>query len=169
VAHTEAGGEKGVEALKRLEKVFGRVQSPWMPASGDETYEIIRRRLFQTLDSDGERARDETIKAFHDLYKDKKNAADFPPEAREGRYYDLLRMSYPIHPELFDRLSKDWASLPNFQRTRRPALHGECRRRLMASTRARPLHHARSSADCKRTHPRERALSARRRLRGGGR
>lgn len=117
-AHAEAGGEKGVEALKRLEKVFGRVQSPWMPASGDETYEIIRRRLFQTLDSDGERARDETIKAFHDLYKDKKTAADFPPEAREGRYYDLLRMSYPIHPELFDRLSKDWASLPNFQRTR---------------------------------------------------
>ena len=117
-ARTEAGGDKGVEALKRLEKVFGRVQSPWMPASGDETYEIIRRRLFQTLDSDGERARDETIKAFHDLYKDKKNAADFPPEAREGRYYDLLRMSYPIHPELFDRLSKDWASLPNFQRTR---------------------------------------------------
>ena len=42
----------------------------------------------------------------------------FPPEARESRYYDLLRMSYPIHPELFDRLSKDWASLPNFQRTR---------------------------------------------------
>src|SRR3984885_9976981 len=117
-ARAEAGGDKGVEALKRLEKVFGRVQSPWMPASGDETYEIIRRRLFQTLDSDGERARDETIKAFHDLYKDKKNAADFPPEAREGRYYDLLRMSYPIHPELFDRLSKDWASLPNFQRTR---------------------------------------------------
>ncbi len=115
-AHAEAGGAKGVEALTRLEKVFARLQSPWMPASGDETYEIIRRRLFQTLDSDGERARDETIKAFHDLYK--KNAAEFPPEAREGRYYDLLRMSYPIHPELFDRLSKDWASLPNFQRTR---------------------------------------------------
>jgi hypothetical protein len=115
-AHAEAGGAKGVEALTRLEKVFGRLQSPWMPASGDETYEIIRRRLFQTLDSDGERARDETIKAFHDLYK--KNAAEFPPEAKEGRYYDLLRMSYPIHPELFDRLSKDWASLPNFQRTR---------------------------------------------------
>jgi hypothetical protein len=115
-ANTEAGGDKGVEALARLEKVFGRVQSPWMPASGDETYEIIRRRLFQTLDSDGERARDETVKAFHDLYK--KNAAEFPPEVREARYYDLLRMSYPIHPELFDRLSKDWASLDKFQRTR---------------------------------------------------
>ena len=32
--------------------------------------------------------------------------------------YKLLRLSYPIHPELFDRLSKDWASLEKFQRTR---------------------------------------------------
>jgi predicted AAA+ superfamily ATPase len=113
---SEVGGEKGKAALLRLEKIFGRVQSPWMPASGDETYEIIRRRLFQSLDADGERARDESVKAFHDLYK--KNAAEFPPEAKEARYLDLLHLSYPIHPELFDRLSKDWASLDKFQRTR---------------------------------------------------
>jgi uncharacterized protein len=36
----------------------------------------------------------------------------------EVRYQELLRLSYPIHPELFDRLSKDWASLEKFQRTR---------------------------------------------------
>ncbi|MGE3647854.1 MAG: ATP-binding protein [Reyranellaceae bacterium] len=112
----EAGGPKGQEALLRLEKVFGRVQSAWLPAAGDETYEIIRRRLFQALDSEGERARDEAVKQFHDLYR--KNPAEFPPEAREARYQHLLRLSYPIHPELFDRLSKDWASLANFQRTR---------------------------------------------------
>ncbi|MCK1534199.1 MULTISPECIES: DUF499 domain-containing protein [unclassified Bradyrhizobium] len=112
----EAGGERGKAALRRLEKVFGRLQSPWLPASGDETYEIIRRRLFQALDADGEKAREETVKAFHDLYK--KNAAEFPPEAKEQRYLELLRLSYPIHPELFDRLSKDWASLEKFQRTR---------------------------------------------------
>jgi predicted AAA+ superfamily ATPase len=41
-----------------------------------------------------------------------------PPEAKETRYLELLRLSYPIHPELFDRLSKDWASLDKFQRTR---------------------------------------------------
>ncbi|HVU21971.1 MAG TPA: DUF499 domain-containing protein [Rhizomicrobium sp.] len=112
----EAGGERGKAALRRLEKVFGRVQSPWLPASGDETYEIIRRRLFQPLDSEGEKAREEAVKAFHDLYK--KNPAEFPPEAKEVRYLELLRLSYPIHPELFDRLSKDWASLEKFQRTR---------------------------------------------------
>ena len=112
----EAGGEKGSMALRRLQTVFGRVHSPWLPASGDETYEIIRRRLFQPLDVEGEKSRDETVKAFHDLYK--KNAAEFPPEAKEARYLELLRLSYPIHPELFDRLSKDWASLEKFQRTR---------------------------------------------------
>lgn len=113
---SEAGGARGAAALLRLEKIFGRVQSAWLPASGDETYEIIRRRLFQPLDTDGEKAREETIKAFHELYK--KNAPEFPPEAKEPRYLELLRLSYPIHPELFDRLSKDWASLDKFQRTR---------------------------------------------------
>ncbi|RWQ65486.1 DUF499 domain-containing protein [Mesorhizobium sp.] len=112
----EAGGPRGEAALLRLEKIFGRVQSAWLPASGDETYEIIRRRLFQPLDAEGEKARDETVKAFHDLYK--KNPAEFAPEAKEARYLELLRLSYPIHPELFDRLSKDWASLEKFQRTR---------------------------------------------------
>ncbi len=115
-SHAEAGGPRGEAALLRLEKIFGRVQSAWLPASGDETYEIIRRRLFQPLDAEGEKARDETVKAFHDLYK--KNPAEFPPEAKEARYLELLRLSYPIHPELFDRLSKDWASLEKFQRTR---------------------------------------------------
>ncbi len=115
-SRAEAGGMRGEIALLRLEKVFGRVQSAWLPASGDETYEIIRRRLFQPLDAEGERARDETVKAFHDMYR--KNAAEFPPEAKEARYLELLRLSYPIHPELFDRLSKDWASLEKFQRTR---------------------------------------------------
>lgn len=115
-SRAEAGGAKGEQALLRLEKIFGRVQSAWLPASGDETYEIIRRRLFQALDEEGERARDETVKAFHDLYR--KNAGEFPPEAKEPRYQELLRLSYPIHPELFDRLSKDWASLEKFQRTR---------------------------------------------------
>lgn len=93
-SNAEAGGPRGEAALLRLEKIFGRVQSAWLPASGDETYEIIRRRLFQPLDTEGEKVRDETVKAFHDLYK--KNSAEFPPEAKEARYLELLRLSCPI-------------------------------------------------------------------------
>jgi hypothetical protein len=115
-SNVEAGGQKGVEALRRLEKVFGRIGSPWLAAHGDETYEIVRRRLFQQLDAEGEKARDETVKAFHDLYR--KNPSEFPPFAKEARYGELLRISYPIHPELFERLSKDWSTLDRFQRTR---------------------------------------------------
>ena len=92
------------------------MQSAWLPASGDETYEIIRRRLFQPLDADGERARDETVKAFHDLYR--RTRPSSRPRPRRRATCELLRLSYPIHPELFDRLSKDWASLEKFQRTR---------------------------------------------------
>lgn len=29
-----------------------------------------------------------------------------------------MRLAYPIHPELFDRLYEDWATLEGFQRTR---------------------------------------------------
>lgn len=112
----EVGDQRGVEALHRLEKLFGRVQSAWTPASGMETFEIVRRRLFQPLDEDGEKARDATIQAFSKLYRD--NASDFPPEAKELAYREEMRRAYPIHPEVLERFSEDWSTLEKFQRTR---------------------------------------------------
>ncbi len=112
----EAGDEQGRDALARLEKIFGRVQSAWTPASGVETYEIVRRRLFQPLDEDGEKVRDATVAAFRKLYRD--NRADFPPETREAAYGEEMRRAYPLHPEVLRRFSGDWSALEKFQRTR---------------------------------------------------
>ena len=112
----EVGDEQGHDALRRLEKIFGRVQSAWTPASGIETFEIVRRRLFQPLDEAGERARDETIQAFRRLYRE--NRADFPAEVREAAYEDQMRRAYPLHPEVLRRFSGDWSVLEKFQRTR---------------------------------------------------
>ena len=112
----EVGDEQGRDALRRLEKIFGRVQSAWTPASGAETFEIVRRRLFQPLDEAGEKARDDTIRAFRKLYRD--HRADFPPEVREGAYEDEMRRAYPLHPEVLRRFSGDWSVLDKFQRTR---------------------------------------------------
>jgi predicted AAA+ superfamily ATPase len=112
----EAGDQRGVDALRRLEMLFGRLQSAWTPASGMETFEIVRRRLFQPLDEDGEKARDATIQAFSKMYRD--NPADFPPEAREAPYREEMRRAYPIHPEVLKRFSEDWSTLDKFQRTR---------------------------------------------------
>ena len=113
---SEVGDQQGREALRRLEKIFGRLQSAWTPASGVETFEIVRRRLFQPLDEAGERARDETVRAFRKLYRD--NRADFPPEAREAAYEEQMRRAYPLHPEVLRRFSGDWSVLEKFQRTR---------------------------------------------------
>lgn len=110
------GNQRGRDALLALEKVFGRVQSAWAPAQGTETFEIIRRRLFQDLDADGEKARDQAVKAFVGFYKN--NAGDFPSEVRERAYESQLRAAYPIHPELFRMLQTDWGGLEKFQKTR---------------------------------------------------
>ena len=112
----EVGDQRGVDALRRFEKLFGRVQSAWTPASGMETFEIVRRRLFQSLDEDAEKARDATIQAFSKMYRD--NPTDFPPEAREPAYREEMRRAYPIHPEVLKRFSEDWSTLEKFQRTR---------------------------------------------------
>jgi Protein of unknown function (DUF499)/Swt1-like HEPN len=112
----EVGDQRGADALHRLEKLFGRIQSAWTPASGMETFEIVRRRLFQPLDEDGEKARDATIQAFSKMYRD--NASDFPPEVREPEYREEMKRAYPIHPEVLKRFSEDWSTVERFQRTR---------------------------------------------------
>lgn len=49
VTDIEVGGERGREALSRLKNAVGRVEASWRPASPDEGFEIVRRRLFQPL------------------------------------------------------------------------------------------------------------------------
>lgn len=112
----EVGHQRGREALLALEKVFGRVQSAWTPAQGTETFEIIRRRLFQELDADGQKAREQAVKAFVSYYKN--NAGEFPSDVRERSYEAQLMAAYPVHPELFRVLQTDWGGLEKFQKTR---------------------------------------------------
>jgi predicted AAA+ superfamily ATPase len=45
----EVGGIRGREALDRLRNVVGRVESSWRPATAEEGFEIVRRRLFEPI------------------------------------------------------------------------------------------------------------------------
>jgi uncharacterized protein len=96
----EAGGEGGQVALNTLKHTFNRMQTSWRPASAAESYEIIRRRLFEPLSAQQFAERDAVIKGFLSTYKQK------------------MESCYPIHPELFERLYSDWSSLEKFQQTR---------------------------------------------------
>jgi predicted AAA+ superfamily ATPase len=116
VTDIEVGGERGREALARLKNAIGRVEASWRPASPDEGFEIVRRRLFQPLTGDQFVARDAVARAFVDLYGSQQQ--EFPSECREADYERRIKMAYPIHPELFDRLYSDWSTLVKFQRTR---------------------------------------------------
>ena len=113
----EVGGQRGREALDRLRNVVGRVESSWRPASAEEGFEIVRRRLFEPLtDQALFKDRDVVARAFADLYRTQH--AEFPPECHDADYEKRIKAAYPIHPEIFDRLYTDWSTLVKFQRTR---------------------------------------------------
>jgi predicted AAA+ superfamily ATPase len=113
----EVGGQRGREALDRLRNVVGRVESSWRPASAEESFEIVRRRLFEPLADAGQfKDRDVVARAFADLYRTQHQ--EFPPECRDADYEKRMKAAYPIHPEIFDRLYNDWSTLVKFQRTR---------------------------------------------------
>lgn len=113
----EVGGERGRKALERLWNVLGRVESSWRPASAEEGFEIVRRRLFEpVITKEQFVARDAAAREFYDLYR--AHPQVFPPETRDADYEKRLRAAYPIHPEIFDRLYNDWSTLLKFQRTR---------------------------------------------------
>jgi predicted AAA+ superfamily ATPase len=113
-SEVEAGSQKGVAALKALEKTFGRVQAIWKPVATEEAFEIVRRRLFEPTRDQA--TRDAVCRAFADTYK--QEGAKLPSNTQEARFYDRLVQAYPVHPEIFDRLYEDWSSIEGFQRTR---------------------------------------------------
>jgi predicted AAA+ superfamily ATPase len=45
----EAGSQRGVKALAALAHYFGRIQALWKPVGTEEAFEIVRRRLFTSI------------------------------------------------------------------------------------------------------------------------
>ena len=78
----EVGGQRGRAALDRLRNVVGRVEASWRPASAEESFEIVRRRLFEPLVEKSQFvARDTVAREFYDLYRTQQQ--EFPTECRD--------------------------------------------------------------------------------------
>jgi predicted AAA+ superfamily ATPase len=112
----EVGGTHGHDALARLQNIVRRVADQWRPASAQESFEIVRRRLFE--DTSGAASTDiaAVARRFTQFYA--QNQREFPSRVGEAEYERRIRDCYPLHPELFDRLYDDWSTLERFQRTR---------------------------------------------------
>lgn len=103
----DAGGPPGLEAVERLRGVIGRIADPWRPASDAEAHQIVRQRLFASPGPEALGAIDATARSFGELYR--RHADAFPREATDDAYVERIRQSYPLHPELLDRLDEDWS------------------------------------------------------------
>lgn len=114
----EIGGENGQIALERLQNVIRRVADQWRPSSKDESFEIVRRRLFQAPDAQGLTAISATARSFVTMYRNNKELFPRDSTTPGEEYENRIRASYPLHPELLDRLYEDWSTLERFQRTR---------------------------------------------------
>ena len=110
----EKGGEGGNLAIQSIEHTFGRMEIVWRPVAAEEGFEIVRRRLFKPIEN--KEAIEKICKAYFSIYQN--NSSIFPPECKEADYLEKMKRCYPIHPEIFDRLYNDWATIDHFQRTR---------------------------------------------------
>ncbi len=140
-SHLEvASTEKGQEILNRLERRFGRMSADIKPVADEEIYEVVRRRLFESL---GDPAEHEAVaSAFLKMYQSHKN--EVPPETTRGTYRDRIVAAYPFHPELIDALYLRWGSHGDFQRTRgvlrlMASIVGDLWQRRNSSTQSQPL------------------------------
>lgn len=112
----EVGGQRGHDALHRLDYVIRRVAYQWSPATRDESYEIVRRRLFVEPDAKAIASIATAARRFTDYYRH--HPKEFPSGVGGSDYEARIRAAYPVHPELLDRLYSDWSTLEKFQRTR---------------------------------------------------
>lgn len=102
--------------MQRLQNVVRRVADQWRPASAHESFEIVRRRLFEEPHATAQADIAAVARRFVQFYRE--HRGEFPTECGEPTYEDRIKAAYPIHPELFDRLYEDWSTLERFQRTR---------------------------------------------------
>lgn len=104
--------EKSERLFLQLQKVAGRVERIYTPVQESEITQVIRRRLFSSVD---ERGLEGVVSEFLG-YAEREELLPAGVEATD--YKEKFLESYPFLPDVVDVLYHQWGSLPTFQRTR---------------------------------------------------
>jgi hypothetical protein len=104
-------------ALADTHSLLARTVSVIKPAEDAEIVEILKRRLFAEIDAG---AAEEAAEAYKTYYEDLAGRGEIFSGGAEqpSTYGDLIRASYPFHPELVRVLDKRIGSISNFNRAR---------------------------------------------------
>ena len=101
------------EHMAEAESVSARKATLLNPTEEDETVQVLRRRLFETIDE----ARIEgAVEAYRKLWAASRDS--LAAEAGRPETEETFRSSYPLHPEVLATLTGKTATLGNFQRVR---------------------------------------------------
>ncbi len=112
-AGSDAYWEENQRALKTFqeaESVISRKSTQLDPTREDETAQVLRTRLFESVD---EAAASATYDAYKQVWENNRATlpTDFPSR-------DEFLHTYPLHPHLLTLLTEKTSSLATFQRTR---------------------------------------------------
>ncbi|MBC7327984.1 ATP-binding protein [bacterium] len=100
------------ELLQALQSILGRMEKIYAPVEEEEVAEVIRRRLFSSIDI-------QLAKEEIDNFLDYVEREGFLPTGMDkSTYRERFLKTYPFQPEVIDVLYHRWGSFPTFQRTR---------------------------------------------------
>ncbi len=99
--------------MAEAESVSARKATLLNPTEEDETVQVLRRRLFESID-------EAKIPGVTDAYRALwgANAESLADDAARPETVETFRSSYPLHPEVLETLTGKTATLGNFQRVR---------------------------------------------------
>ena len=102
-----------LDRMAEAESVSARKATLLNPTEEDETVQVLRRRLFESIDEAAADAVADAYRAQWNAHSDALPDSTARPEAAEA-----LRSGYPLHPEVLETLTGKMATLDNFQRVR---------------------------------------------------
>ena len=97
----------------KIKEISGREGSFTVPMERSEIYDVIRKRLFRTVDHQYAMDVAEHLQKFYAEHQE-----SFPAEVMSLEYRTKTAKSYPFHPALVDLLYERVATIAEFQKTR---------------------------------------------------
>ena len=101
------------EHMAEIEKISARKATLLNPTEEDETVQVLRRRLFESVDDVGAAA---VVDAYQQIWAANQDALGV--DAARTETVEMFRASYPLHPDVLQTLTSKTATLANFQRVR---------------------------------------------------
>ncbi len=99
--------------MAEAESVSARKATLLNPTEEDETVQVLRRRLFESIDETGI---PEIVDAYRACWM--VNRDNLHDDANRAETAETFRSTYPLHPEVLSTLTGKTATLGNFQRVR---------------------------------------------------